>query len=458
MCEIALHHQNNYVMQHQQAQQSPNEVTYFLEASVFQWEISNGKTIEAWGFNRQLPGPELRAKKGDTLVVKVKNNLPEPTIIHWHGIRLEAAMDGTGKVQDPIQPGEVFEYRFQLPDAGTFWYHSHYNETVQMERGMYGSLIVEDESDPTFDNDRVIMLDDMKLTKDNRFLTGNRIQRFIERHDGREGNVNLVNGKEQPVINVNAGQTDRWRFINASSARYIRLHLQGRSFKIISTDGGLIQQPETATEVLLTPGERVDIVTDQLLEGESFGIEGLPYNRVTFLRPKKHLYGKVVAGDKQTTRAFLPRQLRTIEALAPQHAPVSRKVKLSVGPSLKNGLEFLVNNDVHVVDKPVNLGELQVWEVANASLMDHPFHLHGFFFQVIEENGKAPATITWKDTYNLKPRTRVKMAWMPDRVGTWMYHCHILEHHEAGMMATFEVIDPQAPSVPKKHHAHCSTK
>ena len=84
--------------------------------------------------------------------------------------------------------------------------------------------------------------------------------------------------------------------------------------------------------------------------------------------------------------------------------------------------------------------------------------LHGFFFQLIEEIGKAPDAITWKDTYNLKPRTKVKIAWMPDRVGTWMYHCHILEHHEAGMMATFEVVDPQAPSVPKKHHAHCSTK
>ena len=445
-------------MQHQQAQQSPGEVTYFLEASIFQWEIANGKTIEAWGFNRQLPGPELRAKKGDTLVVKVKNNLPEPTIIHWHGIRLEAVMDGTAEVQDPIMPGDVFEYRFQLPDAGTFWYHSHYNETVQMERGMYGSLIVEDESDPIFDNDRVIMLDDMKLTNDNRFLAGNRIQRFIERHDGREGNVNLINGKEQPVISVNAGQTDRWRFINASSARYIRLHLQGRSFKIISTDGGLIEHPETVTQVLLTPGERVDIVTDPLREGESFAIEGLPYNRVTFLRPRKHLYGKVIAGDARPSRAYLPQHLRTIAPLAPQQAPVSRRVKLSVGPSLRNGLEFLVNNDVHVVDKPVNLGELQVWEVSNVSLMDHPFHLHGFFFQVIEENGKAPAAITWKDTYNLEPRTRVKIAWMPDRVGTWMYHCHILEHHEAGMMATFEVVDPQAPSVPKKHHAHCSTK
>jgi FtsP/CotA-like multicopper oxidase with cupredoxin domain len=110
-------------------------------------------------------------------------------------------------------------------------------------------------------------------------------------------------------------------------------------------------------------------------------------------------------------------------------------------------------------DQPVKLGELQVWEVFNASLMDHPFHLHGFFFQVIEENGKAPAYNAWKDTYNLKPRTKIKIAWMPDnRPGTWMYHCHILEHHAAGMMANFDVIDSNKAYVEKpithKHDHH----
>ncbi|CAF0861324.1 unnamed protein product [Rotaria sordida] len=111
-------------------------VEYDFEASEFNCEIAPGKIIKAWGFNKQLPGPVLRANAGDTLVVRVTNNLSEPTTIHWHGIRLPASMDGTDGVQKQINPGEVFEYRFIVPDAGTFWYHSHTNETVQMERGI----------------------------------------------------------------------------------------------------------------------------------------------------------------------------------------------------------------------------------------------------------------------------------------------------------------------------------
>lgn len=122
-----------------------NVVEYRFEASEFQWEIAPGKTITAWGFNQQVPGPIIKARKGDPLVVKLKNSLAEPTLIHWHGIRLPTAMDGTGEVQKAVEPGQEFEYRFQPEDAGSFWYHSHHNETVQMERGMYGALIVEDE-------------------------------------------------------------------------------------------------------------------------------------------------------------------------------------------------------------------------------------------------------------------------------------------------------------------------
>jgi FtsP/CotA-like multicopper oxidase with cupredoxin domain len=107
-----------------------------LEAGEFQWEIAPGKVVNAWGFNKQVPGPVLKANKGDTLVIKFKNNLKEPTTIHWHGIRLPASMDGTDAVQKLVEPGEEFEYRFVVPDAGTFWYHSHANETAQMERGM----------------------------------------------------------------------------------------------------------------------------------------------------------------------------------------------------------------------------------------------------------------------------------------------------------------------------------
>ena len=118
----------------------PTTRFYELTASEFDWKISDQKTVKAWGFNEIVPGPTIKAKKGDELVNKVKNNLRESTVIHWHGIRLPAAMDGTDNVQTPIKPGEEFEYRFVVPDSGTFWYHSHQNETEQMERGMYGAL------------------------------------------------------------------------------------------------------------------------------------------------------------------------------------------------------------------------------------------------------------------------------------------------------------------------------
>jgi FtsP/CotA-like multicopper oxidase with cupredoxin domain len=435
-----------------------NVVAYELETSQFRWEIAPGKVINAWGFNNQVPGPLLRAKKGDTLLVRIKNSLQEPTIIHWHGIRLPSSMDGTGEVQRPIEPGETFEYRFVVPDAGTFWYHSHANETEQMERGMYGALIVEDENDPVMDDDKVFMIDDMKLTAHHKFTSPKWfLPRFIERHDGREGDTLLINGKENPTIHMNAGQMERWRFINSSSARYFVLHLVGKEFKIIGTDGGLLEHPRTVTEVLITPGERVDIIAGPFNEGETFSIESLPYNRMTFLKAKRQKFAIVTVGTAKPSVAFIPEILRNIEPLAPQDAPVNRTIKLSVGPSFKNGLDFLVNNSIHANDEPVKVGDLQIWEVSNTSLMDHPFHLHGFFFQVLEINGKAPEYRAWKDTINLTPKTKIKIAWMPDnRPGKWMYHCHILEHHAAGMMANFEVIDGSKPYIksPNAHHCH----
>ena len=436
----------------------PTTRFYQLTATEFDWKVSDQKTVKAWGFNESLPGPLLKAKRGDIMVIKVKNNLQEPTTIHWHGIRLPSSMDGTDEVQKPIQPGEEFEYRFEVPDAGTFWYHSHQNETEQMERGMYGALIVEDNEDPIVDADRVMMIDDLKLTANNEFKKGGFVERWMERHDGRQGDTILINGKENPIIDMFAGQTERWRFINSSSARYVRLHLDGKTFKLIGTDGGLLEHPTKVTEILMVPGERMDIAVGPFIEGESFVIESLPYNRKTFVKTKKRQLAIVKVGKAKASLANIPYNLRQIDSLAQQDAPVTRKIKFSVGASWKHGIDFLVNGTTHADDTPVNVGELQVWEVSNTSLMDHPFHLHGFFFQVIDENGKAPEYKAWKDSYNLKPRSKIKIAWIPDnRPGRWMYHCHILEHHEAGMMAHFEVIDPKkGPSITKhrQHHHH----
>jgi len=437
--------------------QQTQTVEYNLTASKFQWDIAPGKTITAWGFNNQIPAPALKGKVGDTMVIRVKNDLEEPTIIHWHGLRIPSSMDGTGAVQAPIKPGETFEYRFQLPDAGTFWFHSHVNETVQMERGMYGALIVEDPAESVItDAERIFMIDDMKLDAKNKFTKpGWFFPRIKERHDGRQGNTLLINGKENPTIDVYAGQRERWRFINSSSARYFYLYIGGKPFQIIGTDGGLLESPISVNKILLTPGERIDVIAGPFKEGENILIESLAYNRMTFLKSKRQVFATVQVGKERSSITNIPEKLRKIEPLAQQDAPVTRKIKFSVGPSLKNGMNFLVNNKVHVDDKPVKAGELQIWEISNTSLMDHPFHLHGEFFQVIEENGKAPGYRAWKDTYNLIPGSTIKIAWMPDnRLGMWMYHCHILEHHEAGMMANFEVIDGSKDDNQHSHHVH----
>lgn len=174
----------------------PETVNYNLEAGIFNWELAPGKTIEAWGYNNQMSGPVIRAKKGDTLVVRLKNSLAEPTTIHWHGLRVPASMDGTEEVQKPVALGETFEYRFQLPDTGTFWYHPHTNETTQMERGLYGAIVVEGDDEPAFDADRVLLLDDVKLDRQNQFTKPSWfLPRWLERHNGREGNTLIVNGK-----------------------------------------------------------------------------------------------------------------------------------------------------------------------------------------------------------------------------------------------------------------------
>jgi FtsP/CotA-like multicopper oxidase with cupredoxin domain len=300
----------------------------------------------------------------------------------------------------------------------------------------------------------------MKLNSANEFKQGNFVSRWIERHDGREGDTLLINGTEGYQVRMNAGQTERWRIINASSARYFRLFLEGRSFKIISTDGGLIERPVEATEVLLTPGERIDILVGAFSKGEQFSIESLPYNRMTFVKSTRKAFGRVIVGEAQESIFVSPEVMRAIHPLTSRDAEPTRKIRFSVDINLRNGVDFLVNGETHASDQPVRAGELQVWEVSNTSLMDHPFHLHGFFFQVLEVNGKAPDFISWKDTINLPPRSKVKLAWMPDnRPGSWMYHCHILEHHEAGMMGHFNVVGeeetrPMDAHKPHHHHQH----
>lgn len=409
-----------------------------LEAREMDWEFVAGRKTHAWGFNGQVPGPTLEARVGDVLQIRLKNSLPEPTTIHWHGLQIPAAMDGTDMVQHPIMPGETFTYRFRLPDAGTFWYHPHMNETVQIERGLYGAIVVRADNEPTFDVERVLVLDDVKLDRQGEIKPPGW---WIEHHDGRMGSTRLVNGHQEPELTMAAGQIERWRIVNSSSARYVRLSLDGKPFTLIGTDGGLIDAPVTMNEILLAPADRVEIAVGPFDEGEVLKFTALKYDRKTVARAHDERFAIIRVGPTAPSHAKIPAKLRDIQPLVTRDVAPTRECHLGFKMSLKHGVDFTINNEAHHRDKPVKVGELQVWDVINDTMMDHPFHLHGFFFQVVEIDGEPPAFRSWEDTINVGPKGRVRIAWVPDdRPGEWMYHCHILEHHASGMMAHFEVV------------------
>lgn len=408
-----------------------------LEAAETRWEIAPGRTVSGYGFNGRVPGPVIEAEVGDTLVVELANSLPEPTSIHWHGLRVPADMDGTELVQQPIQPGETFQYRFVLPDAGTFWYHPHVNETVQLEKGLYGALVVRGQDEPRLDGERVLVLDDVKLDRKGDIA---RFGGFKERHDGRLGDTRLVNGEAEPELEIAAGQVERWRIVNASSSRYVLLSIGSRPFTILGTDGGLIPEPVRAAQVLLAPADRVELAVGPFSEGETLGLESLPYDR-GMVKEHGGRYATVRAGSPAPSDAQVPETLRVIEPLVTGDVTPNRTVHLQGSMSLRRGVNWKVDGEAHHQGGPVRVGELQVWDVVNETKMDHPFHLHGFFFQPVEVNGAPPEFLSWEDTINVPAKGSVRIAWLPDnRPGSWMYHCHILEHHAAGMMATFDLI------------------
>jgi FtsP/CotA-like multicopper oxidase with cupredoxin domain len=416
----------------------PREIHVDLEARETAWEMSPDRTVSAWGYEGSVPGPTIVAHVGDTLVAHLVNNLPEPTSIHWHGLRLPAPMDGTQLVQRLVQPGDAFDYRFVLPDAGTFWYHSHANETVQIERGLYGALVVLGPDEPVFDADRLLVLDDVKLDRHGNIAK----TALIDRHSGREGRVLVINGRSEPEYEIAAGQVERWRIVNACSARYVRLSIGGRPFRIIGGDGGLRTDAVTVDEMLLAPAERVELAVGPFQnEGAEIAIESLPYRRTSMKRPRRDRWGTLRVGPPAPSVASIRAPLATIEALVPP-GPIrpTRTVRLGARMTL-HGHDWLINGEQHHHDAPVKVGELQIWELVNETGMDHPFHLHGFFFQVVAMDGAPTVPRSWADTVNVAAKGRVTIAFRPDdRPGKWMYHCHILEHHAAGMMGHFEVV------------------
>lgn len=421
----------------------PRVLEINLEARVAEVSILPGTTTPAWTYDGAIPGPLLRAKVGDRLIVHFKNSLPEATTIHWHGLRIPANMDGVpGHGQEPIPPGESFDYSFTLPDAGTYWYHPHFNSAEQVGNGLYGPIVVDDASEPAgLGDEAVLLLSDIGLEQDGSLVpadSGGDLGTLF----GREGNVMLVNGRHQPQIHARAGLRQRWRIINASQSRYFQLALPGASFTRIGGDGGLLAEPERVALPLVIPAGRADLLVEprpQQGGDESLPLYWMPYDRgfgTAYAREPEPVLHVRFDGEALATAKPLPELRRDIPLPEPDGA-TAVDVALTRNDADDGSFALGINgvpawSAEHLM---VRLGEKQLWTVRNTIDWDHPFHLHGFFFQVLDVNGVPPSVREWHDTANVPVDGVLRMlVTFDERPGMWMYHCHILDHSDAGMM------------------------
>lgn len=422
----------------------PNVLETNIEALVTEMEILPGKKTKVWTYNGLLPGPLLRLKAGDRLIVHFKNSLPEATSIHWHGLRIANAMDGVpGFTQAEIKPGEEFTYDFIVPDAGLFWYHPHVNSAAQVGYGLYAPMMVEDPTEPkAFGDELILVLSDISLDAEGQ-LQGPKTGGSFGDLFGREGETLLVNGKVMPTLKLRQGKQQRWRVLNATRARYYTLRYKRSPLVILGGDGGLASNTRTVDEIKIVPGERHDFVfTPPDAPGSTGVLKWYPTNRgfgTTFNRLSEDLMNLVTVNEPAVTPEAIPQHLRddiaplAIDGVTEQHIDMT----IAFGPNGETIMGF--NGIPHDHAKPImaKLGETQVWTVKNDSDFSHPFHMHGFFFQVLSPSN---GVMEWKDTVDVPFGTEVKLAVQFDRAGMWMYHCHILDHADVGMMGHLHVM------------------
>jgi FtsP/CotA-like multicopper oxidase with cupredoxin domain len=423
----------------------PDVLEVNLEAKVARLEVKPGVTSEVWTYDGELPGPLLRAKVGDRLIVHFKNSLPEPTSMHWHGLRVPNDMDGVpNEPAPPIEPGGSFDYDFVLPDAGTFWYHPHYDSAAQVGFGLYGPLIVDDPGETHgLGDEAVLVLSDLGIDDDGSVWSPDAGGNFGTLF-GREGGLMLVNGKVLPTLHVRPGARQRWRLINAAKSRYYALELQGNHFTRLGGDGGFSESPETLDRIVLTPAQRADVVLEPTpADGQSeLALRWTAYDRgwgTSFERPDEDVLHLAFEGEPAPATP-LPVLHRDIPAIPLEDArPIDISLTMdSVEGDVQMGINGVPSWKAEHIMTP--LGERQLWTVKNTFEFDHPLHLHGYFFQVLDINGVPPSRRQWSDTVNVPVDGTVRLAVsFDDRPGMWMFHCHILDHAEAGMMGMLHV-------------------
>lgn len=400
----------------------------------------------------QLP-PVIKAKRGTNITVNIQNNLAEATTVHWHGFKIPAIQDGGPDT--PIAAGAPHTYSFQLNQAAApLWFHPHADGTTatQVYNGLAGAFVVTDEisdsleaskSLPTGAFDIPLLVQDRTFAADN----GSGIRPLVYGGmmvgmSGMLGDRILINNVEQPSLNVETRQY-RFRIFNGSNARTYDFALSnGATFRVIATDGGLLPSPVVTDHVVLAAGERSEIVVD--FRGAGVNDSLALVNRSTANRVVMQFNVTTLASDDVTLYSSLPQGADIYTRLTAADATATRNFVMSMAGMMGG---FVINGrlfDINRVDERVTAGATEIWNISNTTGMAHPFHAHAIQWQILDRNN-IPASgidLGWKDTVLVQPGESVRFIGRFDPVinrGLYYYHCHILEHEEAGMMGSFSI-------------------
>jgi FtsP/CotA-like multicopper oxidase with cupredoxin domain len=400
-------------------QNDPNVTELTITAKESILNVSKYYSTPVWTYGGTTPGTEIRVQEGNTLRVHLKNELPEPTTIHWHGIPLPNPMDGVpGVTQNAVQPGQSFTYEFKVNHPGTYLYHSHQQSAIQVDKGLFGALIVE-EKNKSYDRDHVVIFD--------RFGISGKIGSYI------------------PTLKVKNGERIRVRFINIGRSTY-GIYVNDTDYKVTHTDGQPINEPGILNNhiVPIGPGERYDIEFTADSRKNTYisrtfngSISSATTVFLEYEGVNKTTAPNVEDLPSTVSEVDMTRYGKTKSSNYDQTTPYNVEYTMELG-SKNHDTEYTINDKVYPHDfDPVKVeeGDKVKVTISNPSNEDHPMHLHGHFFEILSKNGQLiEGSPLIKDTVNVKPNETYEIAFTADNPGHWMFHCHKLNHAAAGMV------------------------
>jgi FtsP/CotA-like multicopper oxidase with cupredoxin domain len=394
--------------------------------------------VEILAYDGLFPGPVLRWREREPFRLSLRNGLDEPTNLHFHGLHVPPT-GNADNVFVSVDPGRSFAYELTVPPGhgGLYWYHPHPHGThrlaAQLWAGLSGAIVIESplDADPALAacDEHVLLVRDFTVA-DGRPAPA----RKLDWVRGRRGEAVLVNGVARPRLPVRAG-TARLRLVNASNARHLRLARgDGEPLRVIALDGRFLEAPAAVPDLLVPPAGRAELLVP-LYSAEPLDLLMLPYNRGSVREPSapEPLLTLLPSGAPPVPP---PDRLAPVDRLDPSRATARREIVMGSG---------VIGRGVHAGGQhhpsfTVRAGAVELWEVRNVDVQDHVFHLHTWHFQVWRRNGRPPAFPAWRDTIDLRPGDRLELlVRFDDYRGPSVYHCHIAEHGDSGMMAVFEV-------------------